>query len=217
MVHPRILLGTDQWRRNVMHRFSQKESFQRQIEEREQEPAAEEQYRGSLMPDAYAASSPTYADTPKDEYYHELYPDELANAAMNVSQPGKPGKEKPVTRHTSSRRNAQIVDEQKFVEKVGNLIWTRLRDIPWMEVPLSGGALETLTVNRAALLRWFEQRPMDDKDADRILQVAGTEQGLSLIGDAFILAGLADQANLGMSKNEPILILYRPKTQPTEE
>jgi hypothetical protein len=200
-----------------MHRFSQKESFQRQIEERESEPSAEEQYRGSLMPDAYAASSPTYSDKPKDKYYHELYPDELANAALNVSQPGKPGTEKPVTRHTSSKRQAQIVDEQKFVEKVGKIIWAHLRDLPWMEVPLSGGALETLTVNRAAFVRWFEKLSMEPTGADLITQAAGTEQGLSLIGDAFILAGLADQANLGMSKNEPILILYRPKAEPTEE
>lgn len=169
------------------------------------------------MPDALAASSPSHSDKPKEKYYHELYPDELANAALNVNLPGKPGEERPVTRHTSSRRHAQIVDEQKFVEKVGKVFWGLMRELPWMEVPLSGGKLETLTVNRAALLRWFESLPVEPAGADIVVQVSGTEQGLSLIGDAFILAGLADQANLGMSKHEPILILYRPKAEAAEE
>jgi hypothetical protein len=214
MVYPRISTSALSWRRALVQRFAQADSFKKQIEEREEEDSSEEQFRGNLMPDQYAATSKTY-DEPASEYYHELYPAPMAENALNPDG--------DVMRHSSSQRKAQVVDEEKFVTKMSNLLFSLYDRIPWTKVNLTGGDLERTVVTRAELRRWFENSYMDRGALDYIINVASTDRGLSLIGDAFILSGMADQANLGWSKSkgdsdgsagtrDPVLVLYRQST-----
>lgn len=105
-------------------------------------------------------------------------------------------------------RKAQIVDEGKFVEKVSALLVGKVEEMVWSPDILNGGATERCIVTRAELSRWLSQ-DIPPEELSMLLANASTDRGLSLVGDAFLLAGLADIARVGYSQKKPILILYR--------
>ncbi len=149
-------------------------------------------------------------DEPKARYFRDLWGDLLANEALDV----RPGLQ---TRSGASRRHAQIVDEAKFVEKVAPILFSHASEIPWEKDVLNGGATERAVVTRADLARWLSgttsQAPgtdgADPQSMKYILSVAGNEQGLRLLGSAFILAEMADFTRLGWAQKHPVLVLYR--------
>ena len=124
------------------------------------------------------------------------------------SPPKRPSLPYSKQRARSATKQAQIVDEEKFVQKVSRILATHANDMQWMPDQLNGGKTERVVVNRSMLARWLggDAEPAATK---YILTAAGTEQGLDLVGDAFILGGLADIARLGYSNKQPTLVLYR--------
>lgn len=104
-------------------------------------------------------------------------------------------------------RTAQIVDEAKFVEKVADLIFGNLGHITWTPDALNGQT-ERAIVSRRELAKWLEGH-VDQAGLSHVLDAASTERGLSLIGDAFILLGEADMANVGFASGAPGLVLRR--------
>lgn len=105
------------------------------------------------------------------------------------------------------KKQGQIVDEAKFVQKVAEVITGKV-DISWVPDRLNGGATERAVVTRRELANWLG-KTADDQSLKYILAGAATDRGLSLIGDAFILSGLADSARLGFANRQPTLVLYR--------
>lgn len=107
----------------------------------------------------------------------------------------------------ATRKKAQIVDEGKFVEKMAAILIGK-PDMEWHANVINGGATERLIVSKGDLRAWLEPH-VSNSHLDMITRAASDQRGLSLIGDAFILAGLADQANKGFSGREEVLVLYR--------
>jgi len=193
-----------------------------QIDNRDTEHP-DEQYRDRETPDALTQSSNGahgMYDTPKEQYYHELYPDALADEAL------EPSVQDPVTRHgaiieapAQQRRIGQIVDEAKFVEKVARILFAHADEIPWEPDALNGGATERAVVGRQDLARWLGGSSSPNvnggiaaaaPEATRyIIDAASNDRGLSLIGNAFVLADMADFSRIGFSGRRPILVLYR--------
>lgn len=195
-----VSLDAPEGHREAHSRYAQPDIQQRMIREREEEKGGDQQYRDRLMPDDIVNTS-AFHDEPKEEYWKDLLGEELTDVAL------QPDVDSPVMRR--GHKTAQIVDEQKFVQKMSNIIFAHFDEVEWTPTPLNAGATERTVVNRAVLNRWLKTSGANDDGARYILTAAGTEQGLSLIGDAFVLSGLADQANVGWGNKEPILVLYR--------
>lgn len=106
-------------------------------------------------------------------------------------------------------RTAQIVDEAKFVQKVAEVIAGNIGNIQWIPDRLNGGQSERTVVTRRTLAKWLGQSAVEDEGIRHILDAASTEQGLSLIGDAFIMLGEADTASTGFKDGESGLVLRR--------
>ena len=90
----------------------------------------------------------------------------------------------------------------------------KVGEIQWTPDALNGGASERTVVTRRDLAQWLGGDPRGFGDAapeatEYIVRAASSDRGLRLIGDAFILAGLADTARLGYQNRQPTLILYR--------
>lgn len=106
-------------------------------------------------------------------------------------------------------RTAQIVDEAKFVDKVSNILTTHAGALEWTPDVLNGGSSERAVVTRRELSRWLAAGQAAPESTQYIIDAAATDRGLSLIGDAFILAGQADMARVGFTSTGPMLVLYR--------
>lgn len=137
-----------------------------------------------------------WRDEPSEKYHEQLFGPDLSKELHSDT---------PVIR--SGSRKAQIVDEQKFVDKVADHLISRADKIDWQPDVLNGGATERAVVNREMLVRWLDDDTQDAKDY--IIRAASTQQGLQLIGDAFLLAGIATIARVGFQSRQPLLVLYR--------
>lgn len=109
---------------------------------------------------------------------------------------------------TPQLRVAQIVDEQKFVEKVAEVIVGNLGRMQWIPDHLNGDATERSVVTRCELGQWLEGR-LPSEALQHILDASATERGLNLVGDAFILAGVADSARVAFQGGKTALVLRR--------
>lgn len=107
----------------------------------------------------------------------------------------------------ANKRQAQIVDEGKFVEKMSDILIGK-PDLQWTDDVLNAGATERVVVSKADLRAWLEPH-VPQAQLDSITRAMSDQRGLNLIGDAFILAGLADIARVGFSGQGPALVLYR--------
>lgn len=200
--------------------FNENSPQVQQIRNRETDKGVTEQYRDREMPDTKTQTSPGMLDEPKEQYYKELWGDELANQAL------EPDIESPVMRHGSNShrvlfapRTAQIVDEPKFVEKVARILFAHANDIQWTPDALNGGATERAVVARADLARWLGGTPQGNtgtftgaarpEATQYIIDAAASERGMSLIGNSLVLADMADFTRIGFSGRQPILVLYR--------
>lgn len=159
---------------------------------------------------------PDTTDTNKNDYFAELWPQYLADEAINVPARLPAQKSNPST----TIRRAQIVDEAKFVNKVADILVAHVDSIEWTEDRLNGGATERAVVTRAELARWLSGDGTGSPSAETeggaapeatqyIIAAAGDERGLRLIGDAFVAAGIADFTRLGFASGEPTLVVYR--------
>jgi uncharacterized membrane protein (UPF0127 family) len=295
----------------------------REIHEREQDHP-DEQYRDRLMPDDVTKSSPGMYDEAKDEYFHSLWGDELANQAMDpevrpelqtrvgavektagrsivVTIPesklgeiareeadvarreqagehlnyfwsmGRLPKEQPqrvffawdgavrayhevtaMDREAGriymsteihelphaiemepfrgyryfdwpgQTKSAQVVDSAKFVEKIAPILFAHADKLQWKKDALNGGATERAVVSRADLAQWLSGNQETGQgaalpDATKfIVQAAGDDNGMRLIGTAFVLAELADYSRIGFSGRNAVLVLYRQASRPNE-
>lgn len=107
-------------------------------------------------------------------------------------------------------KKAQIVDEDKFVSTVATTLAGKVDEMVWTPDALNGGKTERCVVTRRDLARWLSGDALPAGE-NYILQSAATDRGLSLVGDAFILGGIADEAKMGFSGSSPTLVLYRDK------
>lgn len=105
-------------------------------------------------------------------------------------------------------KTAQIVDESAFVTKVSRLLLGKVDEMQWTPDVLNGGATERCVVTRADLVRWLSSDIPQDK-LEIILDSMASEQGLNLVGNAFVLAGICDTPKVGFAGKRPILVLYR--------
>jgi hypothetical protein len=105
------------------------------------------------------------------------------------------------------RKKSQIIDEDKFVTKVSDVLFAHIDDLNWEEDVLNGGATEHAIVTRIELGEWLKAASPDAYKY--ILSTSSTDQGLRLIGDAFVLAGIADSVKTGLSEENTALVLYR--------
>lgn len=115
----------------------------------------------------------------------------------------------PFSKKEASTHVAQIVDEQKFVEKVANILFSHAGSINWTPDVLNGGATERAVVSRRELAKWLTDGKAEDGSTTNILNAASSDRGLNLVGDSFILAGMADIARIGYAGKSPTLMLYR--------
>lgn len=182
----------------------------RQIREREKYNTTE-QYRDRDMPDTQMNDS-VFQDEPKEQYFHQLWPDLLADQAL------EPDISSPVMRVGRLTHTAQIVDEEKFVQKVARILMGKVDSMQWVPDTLNGGATERAVVSRRELAAWLSEGQASEGSMSYILDAASSDRGLRLIGDAFILAGVADIARLGFHGKQPTLVLYRtPETRPFDQ
>jgi hypothetical protein len=160
-------------------------------------------------------------DEPAEQYFSNLYGDQLADEALNVddSLQTRVGEEAKAQQHTT--RQAQIVDEQKFIARVSDILSSHADDIPWQPDALNGGATERAVVTRGELARWMGSSNLGhpgapqghagagDEGVSYVLDAASDERGLQLIGEALVLAGMADYTRLGFAGRQPMLVAYR--------
>lgn len=132
--------------------------------------------------------------------------DDEGNKPVAPFQPRVNTQDEP-PRMQASRR-AQIVDEPRFVEKVANILLGKTEEMQWAPDVLNGGATERCVVTRTELSRWLGGQAKDEA-LRYIITAASDDRGMNLIGDAFVLAGLADEARLGFKGRAPTLVLYR--------
>lgn len=176
------------------------------IHNREEESDVAEQYRGNETP-AEQYESSTFLSEPGDDYHN--YPiDNIADQSWEPDIDSPVTRHGHVTRHGSAKR-AQIEDEQKFVERASDTLFDRMSDLNWMDDHLNGGATKRAVVDRRTLAKLLSVSGSDTENTKYIMQAAGSDQGLQLIGDAAVLAGVADFARLGFSDRQPILVLYK--------
>lgn len=112
-------------------------------------------------------------------------------------------------------KTSQIVDEAKFVERMTDTLFGKLDNLQWTPDALNGGATERLVLDRSTLASLLSgDRPGSTsqvlpENTEQVLNAASTDRGLQLIGDSFVLAGLADFSRLGYKGRQPTLVLYR--------
>lgn len=105
-------------------------------------------------------------------------------------------------------KTAQIADESLFVEKMSKVLVGKVEEMTWTPDVLNNGATERCVVTRRELAQWLDGQAATEA-LQYILEGAATVRGMNLIGDAFILAGLADTAKVSAPGKEPVLVLYR--------
>jgi hypothetical protein len=120
-------------------------------------------------------------------------------------------------------RNAQVADGAKFVRTITPILKTHADALEWQPDTLNSGATEHATINRSELSRMLSGGSQVSGDGNigaatpeatqAILRAAGTMEGLRLIGDAYIQAGLADFSRPGFKTKGNTIVLYRAKNK----
>jgi len=176
------------------------ERFDRGLHDREDEDGDDKTIT-RRTPDVVEQESTHMYDEPMAEYYHQLYPDALADQLL------EPDIADPVFKRGQRGKCAQIVDEAKFVEKVADILFAHVDQIKWGPDHLNGGVTERAVVTRELLAQWLGRATTE---ASRyVLEAAADARGLNLIGDAFLLSGMAETVQVGGNGPAPILVLRR--------
>lgn len=171
-------------------------------------------------PEGEGDNLPEEAPEPKVAY-RKVHPNALGSHAKTGGAGGRKKSTSADAFRFVRQKQAQIVDEARFVEKVANVIFGKLSELQWSPDVLNGGATERAVVTRRDLAQWLGGSPNGVGNAEQgstgyIVQAASSDRGMRLIGDAFILAGLADMARLGYANRSPTLVLYRETEDSTE-
>lgn len=103
-----------------------------------------------------------------------------------------------------TRRSAQIQDQEAFVQQLAAILLEHAHELRWEPDRLNGMVTEHTKVDADTIHGWLEGRI----DPMYFGGVHG-DAGLELIGDAAVLAGVAEQARIGNEGGAKALALFR--------
>lgn len=93
-----------------------------------------------------------------------------------------------------SVRQSQIVDQDRLIDALGSAIQRGAGQLSWQADFMNGGATESTFVPVDQVAAWMPELTTSTRDATTA--ALATRDGLGILADAFVLAGLADQGRV---------------------